>query len=189
MTTTTAPATGFGGLRITEIHITEINRDRTIVRATLADGSTRRLVDVPKGRVYLMAKGLVGRTFQGAHDQILCWMEAQDDGKHRIVEVLAMPCNAGDDAEDRANDDYWGPSLGDWMIVARMSDGSVQRVFRFYQDELRLTDTDLERFLNLSTSQASDLKGELDKERVPDGFNTADYGSLNRCFVCNRTHR
>ena len=74
-------------------------------------------------------------------------------------------------------------------IVARLSDGSSQQVIEFFQDELRLTEADSKRFLNLSASQAWELFTEFDHERVPDGFNHADYSKLAKCFVCSRVHR
>jgi hypothetical protein len=175
-TTTATDTSSFRNLRITAIDITEILSDlgdRVLVRATLEDGSTRRLVDVPKGSVYLMSEGLVGRTFSGAYNQILCWLE----GMPRIVEILKMG------PIDEGNKD------SQWEIVARLSDGTSHQAIVFFQDELRLTDADAKRFLNLSPSQAWDLFTEFDKERVPDGFNHADFSKLNICFVCGRQHR
>lgn len=174
--------TSHHSLRVTAVDIAEIRSDlghRIIVRATLEDGSNRRLVDVPKGRVHLMPEGLVGRTFEGAHNQILCWLEGQDDGVHRIVEILKV-----------GEIDNWRLEgvNGDWELVARMSDGTSGRVLAFYQDELRLTDEDAQRFLNLSVEQAIQLKIELNTERVW-GFNVPDYSKLNICFVCRRKHR
>jgi hypothetical protein len=184
--TTMATATHHD-MKITEAELSELKSDlgdRMIVLVTLEDDSKRRLLDAPTGRVHLEPRNLVGRTFAAAYAQAMCWLEAADDGIHRIVSIEKIGAIAEDDP-----DRHGYPGLnGNWEVVVRMSDGSVTRAFAYYDDELRITDEDAEKLLDLSLKQAVEFKVQLDVERVPDGFNHPDYSKVFVCFCCGKRH-
>jgi hypothetical protein len=95
--------------------------DRMTVQALFSDGELRQLLDVPTGRVHLEPNDLLGRTFDGAKWQSLCWLEAADDGIHRIIDVEIRRIVDGEWLTRRVN--------GSYEVVALMSDGDVVHVF------------------------------------------------------------
>jgi len=136
---------------------------------------------LPIGRVHLERRNLVGRTFAGACAQAMCWLEAADDGIHRIVGIEKIGPIAEDDP-----DRHGYPGLNrNWEVVARMSDGTSIRAFVFYKDEISFTE---DEFLDLSLEQARELKVQRDIEQVPDGFNHPDYSKLRKCLYCGSHH-
>jgi hypothetical protein len=157
---------------------------RQVVRVRLEDGSIHRLLNVPVGSVYLERRNLVGRTFARACAQAMCWLEAADDGIHRIIGIEKFGPVAEDDPDRHGH-----PGLnGNYEVVVRMSDGSVKRAFAYYSDELRITEQDTKKLLDLSLTQAAQFKGQLDVERVPDGFNHPDYSQVFVCLCCGNRH-
>lgn len=163
--------------KITEAEFSELRSasgDRMVVDVTLEDGSTRRLLDVPTGRLHLARRNVVGRTVAAAHAQAMCWLEAADDGIHRIIGVEKIGPIAEDDP-----DLHRSPGLnGNWEVVVRMSDGTSVRAFTFYEGEVSFTPEEL---LDLSLEQAVELK-------VQDGFNYPDYSTVRKCLCCGRNH-
>ena len=171
-------------MKITEAEFSELRSDlgdRMVVVVTLEDGTKCRFLDAPTGRVHLERRNLVGRTFAGAYAQAMCWLEAADDGIHRIVGIEKIGLIAEDDPAR-----YEHPGLyGNWEVVARMSDGTLVRVFEFYNDEISFREVE---FLDRSLEQARELKVQRDIEQVPDGFNRSDYSEVRKCLCCGRHH-
>ena len=172
-----ATATSHHDMKIADYKVETLGSDlgdRMYVLVTLEDGSKRRFLEVPVGRVHLERRNLVGRTFASAHRQAICWLEAADMGDHRIVGIEKIgPIDGWKDMFDKPN--------GNWEVVARMSDGSVQRVFAFYNDELSFTEHE---FLDLSIKQADELKSQKDRSYVSDGYHQPESREVHYCIAC-----
>jgi hypothetical protein len=119
-------------MKITEAEFSELRcdlGDRMVVLVTLEDGSKRRLVDVPTGRIHLERRNVVGRSFAAAYAQAMCWLEAADDGIHSIIGIEKI----GPIAEDDPDRHGWPGLNGNWEVVVRMSDGTSVRPSRVLQ--------------------------------------------------------
>jgi hypothetical protein len=177
----TASAKNHHDMRITEAKIDMIGSDlgdRLYALVTLEDGSKRRLLDVPAGRLYLEPRSVAGRTFASAYAQAMCWLEAADTGLHRIVEVEKMGPIDEDDPERRKLN-------RNWEVRVRMSDGASVRAIAFYSDEVGFEEGE---FLDLSLEQAFELKIQRDKETGWNGLMTPDYSKVHQCLLCSRRH-
>ena len=179
--TVAVPSEAQRAKRITAAEIDVIESDlgdRMYVLVTLEDGEKFVLLKLPVGRLHLEPRSLVGRSVDAAYGQAMCWLEAADTGLHRIIGIEKIGPIAEEDPE---RSDLHGNA----EVVARMSDGSVVRVFAFYDNELSFGPTE---FLDLSLSQARRLKLERDAVYLASGYRTPDYSEVYRCLLCPQVH-
>ena len=171
-----ANPTSHHDMRITDAQFCE-TEDRMVVLVTLEDGSKRTFTDLPKGRVYLERRNLVGHVFKAAHRRAMCWLEAADMGIHRIVDAEIRPIDPDDPTR-------WDWS-GNWEVLVLLSNGELTRAIAYYNDELDFSERE---FLDLTVEGARELKFQKDRSYISDGYHPAQLSEAWKCLAYKRVH-
>lgn len=171
-----ASATNHHDLKIVDADFFDTD-DRDLVFVTLEDGSERKFLDVPKGRVYLERRNLIGLRYRTAYRRAMCWLEAADMGIHRIIDAEIRPIAPDDPTR-------WDWS-GNWEVLVLLSDGELTRAIAYYSDELTFSESE---FLDLTIEGARELKFQKDQEYISDGYHPARLAEARKCPACKLVH-
>jgi len=171
-----ASATNHHDMKIVDADFCDTD-DRDLVFVILEDGSERKFLDVPKGRVYLERRNLIGLRYDMAFRRAMCWLEAADMGTHRIIEAEIRPIAPDDPTR-------WERS-GNWEVLVLLSNGELTRAIAYYSDELHFTESE---FLDLTLDGARELKRAKDIAYISDGYHQPPLSEARKCPACRLVH-